>query len=290
MAQLLIWSPGCREWLNCQLDEVTWLDRQLLSGGKDATLHRPPRCAGFRYVGHGWELFSHDTTYQVYVSPVEETPLNHEAIQAGARHVLPAVLSRYEHDAVSIESVVRLEAGVWRVCVGKWPLQVYVDVPVPRRQDPTMAAPANGELVTQEERTRVPGPAARGRGNLPVPDAVPDVRAYLERKGEARMAMAYYYQNFIKGAVAAQAIPMVEVAIALDLTGEGAVSDYKKELQRLIWGEQGHARELAEFLLANGLITKADLDLAEKVAAANEASGKAESARDRLRYRYRQKK
>ena len=133
-------------------------------------------------------------------------------------------------------------------------------------------------------------PAARGRGNLPAPDAVPDVRAYLERKGEARMAMAYYYQNFIKGAVAAQAIPMIEVAIALDLTGEGAVSDYKKELQRLIWREQGHARELAEFLLANGLITKADLDLAEKVAAANEASGKAESARDRLRYRYRQKK
>jgi hypothetical protein len=257
--------------------------RLRLSGGKDATLHRPPRCAGFRYVGHGWELFSHDTTYQVYVSPAGEAPLNHESVQAEARHVLPAALARYEHHAVSIESVVRLEAGIWRVSVGKWPLQVYVDVPVPRRQDPT--ATGNGELATQEERTRVPGSPGRGRGNLPVPDAVPDVRAYLERKGEARMAMAYYYQNFIRGAVAAQAIPMIEVAIALDLTGDGAVSDYKKELQRLIWREQGHARELAEFLLANGLITKADLDLAEKVAAANEASGKAEAARDRLRYR-----
>jgi hypothetical protein len=284
MAQLLIWSPGCREWLNCQLDEVTWLDRQVLSGGKDATLHRPPRCAGFRYVSHCWELFSHDTTYPVYVSPAGETPLNYEAVQADARHVLPAALARYEHHMVSIESVVRLEAGVWRVSVGKWPLQIYVDVPVPRRQDPSTAD--NGEMATQEERTRVPGsPPARGRGNLPVPDAVADVRAYLERKGEARMAMAYYYQNFIRGAVAAQAIPMIEVAIALDLTGDGAVSDYKKELQRLIWREQGHARELAEFLLANGLITKADLDLAEKVAAANEASGKAEAARDRLRYR-----
>src|SRR5215469_6985510 len=287
MAQLLIWSPGCREWLNCQLDEITWLDRQLLSGGKDATLHRPPRCAGFRYVGHGWELFSHDTTYQVYVSSAGEAPLNYEAVQAEARHVLPASLARYEHHMVSIESVVRLEAGIWRVSVGKWPLQVYVDVPVPRRQDPTMTAPGNGELATQEERTRLPGSPVRGRGNLPVPDAVADVRAYLERKGEARMAMAYYYQNFIRGAVAAQAIPMIEVAIALDLTGEGAVSDYKKELQRLIWHEQGHARELAEFLLANGLLTKADLDLAEKVAAANEASGKAKSARDRLRYRQR---
>jgi len=286
MAQLVIWSPGCREWLNCQLDEITWLDRQLLSAGKDATLHRPPRCAGFRYVSHSWELFSHDTTYQVFVSPASETPLNFETVQAEARHVLPAALSRYEQHAVGLESVLRLESGVWRVSVGKWPLQVYIDVPVPRRQDPTAPA-SNGQLTTLEERTRVPGAPVRGRGAPPVPDAVPDVRAYLERKGEARMAMAYYYQNFIRGAVAAQAIPMIEVAIALDLTGEGAVSDYKKELQRLIWHEQGHARELAEFLLANGLLTKADLDLSEKVAAANEASGKAQSARDRLRYRQR---
>ena len=286
MAQLVIWSPGCREWLNCQLDEISWLDRQLLSAGKDATLHRPPRCAGFRYVSHSWELFSHDTTYQVFVSPASETPLNFETVQAEARHVLPAALSRYEQHAVGLESVLRLESGVWRVSVGKWPLQVYIDVPVPRRQDPTAPA-SNGQLTTLEERTRVPGAPVRGRGAPPVPDAVPDVRAYLERKGEARMAMAYYYQNFIRGAVAAQAIPMIEVAIALDLTGEGAVSDYKKELQRLIWHEQGHARELAEFLLANGLLTTADLDLSEKVAAANEASGKAQSARDRLRYRQR---
>jgi hypothetical protein len=286
MAQLVIWSPGCREWLNCQLDEITWLDRQLLSAGKDATLHRPPRCAGFRYVSHGWELFSRDTTYRVYAAPATETPLNFEAIQSEARHVLPAALARYEQHAVGIESMVRLESGVWRVSVGKWPLQVYLDVPVPRRHDPVAPA-GDGALTTQEERTRVPGSAGRGRGARPVPDAVPDVRAYLERKGEARMAMAYYYQNFIRGAVAAQAMPMIEVAIALDLTGEGAVSDYKKELQRLIWRQQGHARELAEFLLANGLLTKVDLDLAEKVAAANEASGRAGSARKRLRYRQR---
>jgi hypothetical protein len=283
MAQLVIWSPGCQEWLNCQLDEITWLDRQLLSAGKDDTLHRPPRCAGFRYVDHGWELFSHDTTYQVHVSPGAETPLSHETVQADARHVLPAALARYERHTVCIESVLRLESGIWRVSVGKWPLQAYVDVPVPRRHGPITVS--GDESATQEERARLPGTQARGRGNLPVPDAVSDVRAYLDRKGEARMAIAFYYQNFISGAVAAQAVPMVEVAIALDLTGEGAISDYKKELQRLIWREQGHARELAEFLLANGLITKADLDLAEKVAAANEASGRAGAARDRLRYR-----
>jgi hypothetical protein len=106
--------------------------------------------------------------------------------------VLPAALTRYEHHTVSMESVVRLETGVWRVSVGKWPLQVYVDVPVPRRQDPA-AAVGNGELATQEERTRAPGSPPRGRGNLPASDAVSNVRAYLERKGEARMAMAYYY-------------------------------------------------------------------------------------------------
>jgi hypothetical protein len=285
MAQLVIWSAGCREWLNCQLDEITWLDRQLLSAGEDATLHRPPRCAGFRYVSHCWELFSHDTTYPVYVSPAAEAPLDYETIQAEAQHVLPASLARYEQHAVVMESVLRLESGVWRLSVGKWPLQIYVDVPVPRRHDP-IAAGSGDESATREERARHLG-AARGRGNLPVPDAVPDARAYLDRKTEARVAIAYYYQDFIRGAVAAQAVPMIEVAIALNLTGDGTVSDYKKELQRLIWGEQGHARELAEFLLANGLITKADLDLAEKVAAANEASGKAEAARQRLRYRQR---
>jgi hypothetical protein len=284
MAQLSIWSPGCQEWLNCQLDEITWLDRQLLSAGKDDTLHRPPRCAGFRYVSHGWELFSHDTTHEVYVASSEETPLNSETIQATAKHVLPAALARYEEYAVSIESVLRLESGVLRVSVGKWPLQVYVDVPVPRRLNPVVTS-HTAEPTTQEARTRRAGAAPRGNGTPPAADAVNDVRAYLDRKGEARMAIAYYYQNFIRGTFGAQAIPMVEVAIALDLTGEGAISDYKKELQRLIWNEQGHARELAEFLLTNGLLTRADLELAEKVAAANEASGKAQAARDRLRYR-----
>jgi hypothetical protein len=78
---------------------------------------------------------------------------------------------------------------------------------------------------------------------------------------------------------------MTEVAIALDLSGEGAVSDYKKELQRRIWNEQRHQRELPEFLLAGGLITAADLERAKKLAVDNERSGKSETARKRLRYR-----
>src|ERR1019366_9107 len=50
-------------------------------------------------------------------------------------------------------------------------------------------------------------------------------------------------------------VPMTNVVIALNLSGEGAVSDYKKLLQGLIWSERGHARDLAGFLLANGLLT-----------------------------------
>ena len=78
---------------------------------------------------------------------------------------------------------------------------------------------------------------------------------------------------------------MIDVAIALDLRGDGAVSDYKKELQRRIWNEQRHQRELPEFLLANGLLSQPDLERAMRAAAANERSGKTSTARERLRYR-----
>jgi hypothetical protein len=31
------------EWVNCPPDEITWLDRRMLSGDEDLTLHRAPR-------------------------------------------------------------------------------------------------------------------------------------------------------------------------------------------------------------------------------------------------------
>src|SRR5690242_2536701 len=81
--RLLIWPSEHRAWLSCPTDEIIWLDRSLLSGNEDLTLHRPPRCAGLRYVHHQWELFSRDTTHQVYLAPHEdETPLDHQAVQA----------------------------------------------------------------------------------------------------------------------------------------------------------------------------------------------------------------
>ena len=73
--------------------------------------------------------------------------------------------------------------------------------------------------------------------------------------------------------------------IVLNLSGEGAVSDYRKLLQGFIWSERGHARDLTGFLLANGLLTAADLNEARLVAEQNERDGVCETVRLRLRYR-----
>ena len=120
---------------------------------------------------------------------------------------------------------------------------------------------------------------------VPDKEAVARVRGYFDRNTAARLAMAYYYQEFIRGLPAPQTVPMMDVVIALDLSGEGAVSDYKKLLQGFIWKERGHARHLADFLLGNSLLTPADLDEARQVAAANERNGVCEMARRRVQYR-----
>jgi hypothetical protein len=104
------------------------------------------------------------------------------------------------------------------------------------------------------------------------------------------MALAYHYQEFILGLPAPQPVPMMDVVIALDLSGEGAISDYKKLLQGFIWAERGHPRQLAEFLLSNGLLTRDDLDEARRAALENERSGRCEMARQRLQYRPKPKK
>jgi hypothetical protein len=277
--QLVIWSARQREWLDCPPGEITWLDRTLLSAGKDPTLHRSPRCAGFRYVHYRWELFSRDTTHKVYLAPfAAESAADYRAVQATARHVLPMAPAAYE------TLPVRLDDGSWLVSVGKWVLPLSIDVPVDRLDNPTIPH-SSDQARTQQERQLVDSQAAPGEGKPPLPDAAAKVRAYFDRSDQACLAMAYYYQQFILGAVAPQEVPMVEVAIALDLNGEGTVSDYKKELQRRIWNEQRHQRDLAEFLLANGLITVADLDRARQVAASNERNGRSQTARERLRYR-----
>ena len=275
---LLIWPSEHGEWVSCPADEITWLDRSLLSGNRDLTLHRPPRCAGLRHVHHQWELFSRDTTHAVYLAPHEdETPLDHQAVQLTARHILPVAPAQHYETLPVV-----LEEGDWLVSVGTWVLPLRLEASA-RPSDRGPVAGDNEQPSTQEETVRT-GAAAARRGSRHRPEAAADVRAYFDRNGTAAMAMAFHYQEYILGLPAPQPVPMAEVAIAFDLSGEGAVSDYKKLLQDLIWSERGHPRELAEFLLANGLLTRADLEAAKKTALANERSGKSEMTRRRLQY------
>jgi hypothetical protein len=273
--RLFLWSTACDEWMSCRPDEITWLDRSTLSDNEDLTLHRAPRCAGLRYVQHRWELFSRDTTYQVYLAPdTAGTPLSAEDVRRTARYVLPVAPESYEARPVV------LEQGLWLVSVAARVLRLRLDMPTEadvdvadlgRDREPTTQA---AEIVRRAAVTR----ATRK-------DAVARVRGYFERNVTARLAMAYYYQEFILGLTAPQTVPMINVVIALDLSGEGAVSDYKKLLQGFIWSERGHARDLAGFLLANGLLTPADLNEARLLAEQNERDGVCDMARQRLRYR-----
>jgi hypothetical protein len=270
--QLFLQSAALDEWASCPLDAITWLDRGILSGNQDLTLHRAPRCAGLRYVNHRWELFSRDTTYPVYLAPDERGPRpSAEDVQRTARHILPAAPAGYEARPLI------LEEGRWVVSVAAWVLRLRLEMPPVPGGDP--AEPDDGRQLTTQAGEYVRMSGANGRA------AVAGVRVYFERNATARLAMAFYYQEFILGLPAPQNMPMMNVVIALNLSGEGAVSDYKKLLQGIIWSERGHARDLAGFLLANGLLTPADLEQARRIAAENERNGVCEMARQRLRYR-----
>ena len=270
--RLFLWSATRGEWVSCPPDEITWLDRRMLSGDEDLTLHRAPRCAGLRYVHHRWELFSRDTTYRIYLAPYAAgTPLSAEAVERTARHVLPVAPARYEALPIT------LTEGSWLVSVGPWVLRLRLDMADRPPAEPRV--PDDGKQLTTRAGTIVRRSGGAGE------DAVARVRGYFERNTTARLTMAFYYQEFILGLAAPQTVPMINVVIALDLSGEGAVSDYKKLLQGFIWKERGHARDLADFLLANGLLTPADLDEARRVAAENERKGVCEIARQRLQYR-----
>ncbi|MGH3249778.1 MAG: hypothetical protein ACRDOI_26745 [Trebonia sp.] len=273
--RLFLWSTASDEWVSCPPEEIIWLDRSTLSDNADPTLHRAPRCAGLRHVQHRWELFSRDATYQVYLAPdPAETPLSAEAVRRTARHVLPAAPESYEARPVV------LDRGLWVVSVAAWVLRLRLDLPTEAGAD---AADPGGDqqVVTRGNEITRRGHAAGATRE----DAVARVRGYFERNATARLAMAYYYQEFILGLSPPQTVPMLDVVIALNLSGEGAVSDYKKLLQGFIWSERGHARDLTGFLLANGLLTPADLNEARLAAERNERDGVCETARQRLRYR-----
>lgn len=274
IGQLFLWSAKRAEWTGCPREEIIWLDRSLLSDNEDLTLHRAPRCAGIRYVQHGWELFSRDTSHRVYLAPDVPGPIpDPEMVRRTARHVLPVAPERYEAAPVA------LAGGQWLVSVGSWVLRLRHEAPERPSAEPARAG--DSELITREREFTNSGRAPGQPGE----DALARVRTYFQRNTMARLAMAYYYEEFILGRPAPQPAPMINVVIALDLSGEGAVSDYKKLLQGFIWRERGHARDLAGFLLGNGLLTPADLDEARRVAEKNERAGICEQARLRLQYR-----
>ena len=276
--QLFMWAAARGDWTRCPPDEITWLDRGLLSNNEDLTLHRAPRCAGLRYVHHRWELFSRDSTHRVYLAPDPggDAPPAAQAVQRAARHVLPMAPAHYE----ALPFV--LEEGSWLVSVAKWVVRLRLEFAAEPVAVPS-GAPTDTQPVTQDGRV-IAGRSA-GSGGSPGEDAVARVRTWFERNGTARLAMAFYYQEYIRGQSAPATVPMMDVVVALDLSGEGAISDYKKQLQGLIWNERGHSRNLAGFLLANGLLTPVDLDEARQLAARNERSGVSETARKRLAYR-----
>jgi hypothetical protein len=267
---LFLWSVASGTWVSCPPDEIIWLDRRTLSGDEDVTLHRAPRCAGLRYVHHRRELFSRDTTYRVYLAPDTdgEAPPAAKDVQRTAVHVLPVAPAHYEALPVT------LAEGSWMVSVGARVVRLRLELPARPPADPALPGGETTKAGTIVHREGAPGE-----------EAVARVRGYFDRNTTARLAMAFYYQEFIRGRPAPQTVPMMDVVIALDLSGEGAISDYKKLLQGFIWKERGHARHLADFLLGNGLLTPADLDEARQVAAANERNGVCEMARRRLQYR-----
>jgi hypothetical protein len=273
--RLFLWSVASDTQVSCPPDEITWLDRRTLSNDEDVTLHRAPRCAGLRYVHHRWELFSRDTTYRVYLAPDPGPDDGGGAwpdakdVQRTAVHVLPVAPAHYEALPVT------LAEGSWLVSVGARVVRLRLELPVRPLTDP--------QPLPVGETTKA-GTIVH-RDGAPGEEAVARVRGYFEKNTTARLAMAFYYQEFIRGLPAPQTVPMMDVVIALNLSGEGAVSDYKKLLQGFIWKERGHARHLADFLLGNSLLTPADLDEARRVAAANERNGVCEMARRRLQYR-----
>ena len=282
--QLVIWSPAGDQRVPCPPDDITWIGRTLLSGGQDRHLHRGTACAGLRYVAHRWELFNRDTKREIYLARRHpRTPPSAQVARATAERVIPPATSRLEPYPVP------LDEGEWLVGIGMWSVVLFVGVP-PRADDSPSgtsryarpAPAAEGE----REQDRPSETTVKSDGEPPVADAVSRVRAYFDKHGPVQMAMAYYYQEFIRNKVPAHEVPMLDVAVVLNLTNPSAIADYKKELQRLIWNEpSGHQRELAEFLVNSGLIDHSVLNRAVQLARANERTGKIREARQRLGYR-----
>ena len=164
--------------------------------------------------------------------------------------------------------------------VADWVLRLRLDMPTGAGVD---AAEPDGdqEAVTRANelmRRRAAGGATRK-------DAVARVSGYFERNATARLALAYYYQEFILGLSTPQTVPMLNVVIALDLSGEGGSLITRSCFRDSSGPNAVTRRDLTGFLLANGLLTSAHLNEARLLAEQNERDGVCETARRRLCYR-----
>jgi hypothetical protein len=291
MSELLISSEAHQQEVIGQPGEVTWIDRALLSNNTDLTLHRRPRCPGLRYVDHQWELFNRDADHSVYIAPYfADEPRTFRNVRRRASRVMPVARSAYE----PVPWV--LEPGRWLISVGQWVVRLTLVTAETRpggREADTLTGSSHGP--TTQMRPQAPGEAGPARlGGSPRPDALARTRDYFGRHEIVLLAIAYYYRDFILNRygresgvpIDPQTVPIIEVAVDLNLPSDSSVSEYKKELQRCIWGTTGgHQRELAEYLLNNGLISPIELDRAQDLARRNAAAGLDEQARRRFSYK-----
>jgi hypothetical protein len=185
IGQLFLWSAKRGEWTNCPHEEITWLDRALLSGNEDLTLHRAPRCAGLRYVHHGWELFSRDTSHRVYLAPDVAGLVPARMWSGGRRATCPPL------PGAPCPLLVSLDGGLWLVSVGSWVVRLRHEVPERPRVEPARGGDS-GAVTRESEVTR--------RGVAPGPDAVARVRSYFQRNAGARLAIAYTTRNSFSSA------------------------------------------------------------------------------------------
>ena len=142
---------------------------RLLSGNEDLTLHRPPRCAGLRYVHHQWELFSRDADHSVYIAPYfADEPRTFRNVRRRASRVMPVARSAYE----PVPWV--LEPGQWLISVGQWVVSLTLSTAESRpghREADTAAGSGHGP--TTQMRPHPPGEGGPAKlGGLPRPDHV----------------------------------------------------------------------------------------------------------------------
>jgi hypothetical protein len=189
-----------------------------------------------------------------------------------------------------------LEPGRWLISVGQWVVRLTLTTAAERSGGPdtdTLTGSSHGPTTQMRPQPPAEGGPAKLAGP-PLPDALQRTRDYFGRHEIVLLAIAYYYRDFILNRygresgvpIDPQTVPIIEVAVDLNLPSDSSVSEYKKELQRCIWGTTGgHQRELAEYLLNNGLISPIELDRAQDLARRNAAAGLDEQARRRFSYK-----